>query len=63
MLLLPILINAALALGGAFDRKNRRRVSSVFSSDSARKKWREMQKKVSIAHMAVFPWHVDIPCI
>lgn len=50
-----ILLNTALPVGGAFDRKNRRRVSSVFSSDSARKKWREMEKKVSIVHIEIPP--------
>lgn len=32
---------------GAFERNTSRRVSSIFSSGSARKKWRDLEKKVS----------------
>ena len=33
--------------GGRFDRFSKKRVSSVFTSDSARKKWRRLERKVS----------------
>lgn len=45
-LIIPTMIANYDYVGSGFDRKSRRRASSIFSSDSARKKWKIMEKKV-----------------
>ena len=49
--------------GSAFDRNSNKRKSSVFSSDSARKKWRDLERKVIIYYYVAHDLntcHVDV---